>query len=209
MTSSYLDHPSEDALERFLLHHAQEDELDRVETHILSCAACVTRLEELELHLAAVKVALRELSQERKPEVAQRRHIWKDWITFRTLSWAGAVAALALTVTVTPHFVSRDLAPVNVSLSASRGSGVAAVPLGRALHLHLSADDVADGPVQAVMVDGNGSEVWRGPANAQDDRVDVTIPRIDQPGGHFLRLYSMNANRTPGDLLREFAFDVK
>jgi anti-sigma factor RsiW len=209
MTCSYLDHPSEESLERFLLHHAQEDELERVETHILSCEACVTRLEELEIQLAAVKLALHEVSQELKPAAAKERRFRSDWFTFRTLSWASAVAVLALTVTVAPRFVSRAPAAVDVSLSATRGSSGSAVPLGKALHLHLSAPDIASGPVQVVMVDGNGSEVWRGAANAQDDRVNVAVPRLDQPGAHFLRLYAMSTNNKPGDLLREFPFDVK
>jgi anti-sigma factor RsiW len=209
MTCSYLDHPSEEALERFLLHHAQEDELERVETHILSCDACVTRLEELEIQLAAAKLALREVSQERKPAAAKERRSGNNWFTFRTLSWTGAVAALAVTVTVAPRFVSRTPAAVDVSLSATRGSGAEAVPLGRALHLHLNAPDIANGPVQVVMVDANGSEIWKRAAKAQDDHVDVTVPRLDQPGGHFLRLYSVSTDHTPRDLLREFPLEVK
>jgi anti-sigma factor RsiW len=209
MTRSHLDHPSEEALERFLLHHAQEDELDRVETHILACDACVSRLEQLEVQLAAVKLALHELSREPKAPPAQEKRSFKDWFSLRTLSWAGAVAALALTVTVAPRFVSQSTPAVEVSLSANRGSDAATVPQGRPLHLHLSAQDVSNGPVQVVMVDGNGSEVWKGAAKAQNDRVEVTVPKLDKPGTHFLRLYSVRVDNSAGDLLREFPFEVK
>ncbi len=209
MTSSHIDHPSEEALERFLLHNAQEDELDRVETHILACDACVSRLEELELQTAAVRLALQELSREPKSEPAFERRSRKGWFTFHNLSWAGAVAALVLTVTLTPRFLSPTVSPVDVSLSANRGLGAPTTPQGRPLHLHLSAQDVANGPVQVVIVEGDGAEVWKGVAKAQGDRVEVNVPKLDKPGTHFLRLYSLRGDKSPGELLREFPFEVQ
>lgn len=209
MSRSYLDHPTEEALERFLLHHAQEDELDKVETHILACDACVSRLEELELQMAAAKLALQELSREPKPENAHERRFRKEWFTFRTLSWASAVAAVALTVTVAPRFVSRSAPAADVSLSANRGSDIPVVPLARPLHLHLSAQDIANGPVRVVMVDSNGSEVWRGAARAQHEQVEVSIPELKQAGEHYLRLYAAGRPKGEDDLLREFAFEVR
>lgn len=209
MSRSYLDHPSEEALERFLLHNAQEDELDRVETHILSCDACITRLEELEVQLAAVKLALQEISRDPKPASAAERRFRRDWFTFRTLSWASAVAALALVATLTPRFAAPKVQPVDLSLSATRGSDIPAVPHGRPLHMHLSALDISNGAVRVALVEGDGSEVWNGTAKAQDERVDVTVPKIDHPGTHFVRLYSLSPKNSPGDLLREFPFEVK
>ena len=202
MSRSYLDHPTEEALERFLLHHAQEDELDKVETHILACDACVSRLEELELQMAAAKLALQELSREPKPESAHERRSRKEWFTLRTLSWAGAVAAVALTVTVAPRFVSPTAPAADVSLSANRGSDIPIVPLGRPLHLHLSAQDIANGPVRVVMVDSNGSEVWKGEGEAQHDQMEVTIPKLNHGGEHYLRLYAIGSAKSEGDLLR-------
>ena len=43
--TDYLDHPNEEALERFLRNEVQESELETIETHILACESCVTRLE--------------------------------------------------------------------------------------------------------------------------------------------------------------------
>ena len=59
----YLEHPTEEALERFLLHQSQEAEIEIVETHILACESCVERLEVLETHIAATKIALAELQR--------------------------------------------------------------------------------------------------------------------------------------------------
>ncbi len=209
MTSSYLDHPSEEALERFLLHQAQDDELDQVETHILTCHDCVSRLEELEFQIAAAKLALQELSSLSTAKEAVERRSRKEWFTLRTLSWAGAAAVFAVAVTLTPRFMTHTVPAVDVTLSANRGVGVPAVPHGSPLHLHLSAPDVANGPIQGSMVDGYGTEIWKGIAKAHDGHVEITLPKLDKPGAHFLRLYALRADKTPGELLREFPFEVK
>lgn len=208
MNSSYLDHPSEEALERFLLHHAQEDELDRVETHVLACNTCVARLEELEVQMAAVKLALRELSQASEAEKRAQRSR-NSWFTFRTMSWASALAAIALTVALTPRFFSHAVPAADVNLSANRGTEIATIPLGKPLHLHLSAPDVTNGPVEVIMVDANGAELWKGVAKAENERVDVNVPKLDQAGTHFLRLYSVHPDRSEGELLREFPFQAQ
>lgn len=204
MKSSHFDHPSEEALERFLLHNCQEEELDGVESHIMACDGCVARLEQLEIQQAVMKLALSELPQQSTAPVLAQRSL-KDWFNLRTVSWAGAVAAVALTVSLTPHFLFRPDPVANVDLVANRGTGITTVPQGKALHLHLSAPAIQNGPVQVVLVDGNGSEVWKGSAEARNEQVEVSIPKVAHPGTHFLRLYSQNS---PADLLREFPFQV-
>ncbi len=209
MISSYLDHPSEEALERFLLHHAQEDELDRVETHILACDTCVARLEQLEFQIAAVKLALHELSQQPRTEHVAEKRSRTDWFTLRTLSWAGAAAVFAVAIALTPPLLTHAVPAADVTLSSNRGSEVAPVPQGRPLHLRLNAESVANGPVEVSLVSAYGSEIWKGNALARNDRVEVTIPKLDKSGFHFLRLYSRSADNRRGDLLREFSFTVK
>jgi hypothetical protein len=49
---------TEEALERFLLHQSRDEELEVLESHILACESCVTRLEDLEVWLAVTKLAL-------------------------------------------------------------------------------------------------------------------------------------------------------
>lgn len=208
MSISYLDHPTEEALERFLLHHSQEDELDRVETHILSCESCVSRLEELEIHLAAVKLALRQICREKQSEAIREQH-FRDWFSFRKLSWAGAFAALLLVITVIPHFVARTGPAMDVSLSATRGLSVVTVPHDRPLHFRLSAPDIPNGALRSVIVEKDGSPIWEGGTTAHNEQVDLTVPKLREPGSHYLRLYAVGRDNAQGDLLREFVFEVK
>ena len=97
MQNTYLEHPSEEMLERYILHQSSERELDTIETHVLACENCVTRLEDLESYIAVFRQAARELQLERAEQ-----HI-RESLTNRLLSWLtpqrmglmGAAAALA------------------------------------------------------------------------------------------------------------------
>jgi len=51
-------HPTEEELECFLLHHAEEDSFEAVEAHLLACASCVAHLETLEFRITVMKLAL-------------------------------------------------------------------------------------------------------------------------------------------------------
>jgi hypothetical protein len=216
MTDPYLDHPNEEALERFLRNEAQETELETIETHILACESCVTRLEALEIELAAVKVACRELQTERIQKEAARSRSWRDWFTLPALSWAGAAAVLAIGITTIPQFLPRD-----VNLTASRGleTGMtlspcgtleaAVVPEGRPLDLHLKADDLPEGRVNLEIVNGLGKRVWQGAGVIRQQQANVVVPRITTAGAYFLRLYNPAQTGSEPDVLREFRFEVR
>ena len=201
----YLEHPTEEALERFLMQHSQEEELEILETHILACASCIARLENLEMQIAATKIALRELQQTSRQEVrSSEKRSWKAWFSVPTLSWVGAAAVLLLGVAVIPLSTPKD-----VTLSAYRGSEAPSVPKWHPLHMRLNGEDLTAGPVAVQVVDQEGADVWSGKSTVSHDQVEVNLPRINKTGSYFLRLYSSAANNASGELLREFVFEVK
>jgi hypothetical protein len=201
MEERYIEHPTEEALERFLLHHCDEPELETVETHILGCDSCVSRLEILETDIAASKLALRQL-QAQQAAAPARAKSWRDWLTVPKLSVAGAVAALALGIVLIPR-------GSEITLSAYRGSETAVWPENQRVHVRLNATDLAEGPVLAQIVDRRGSEIWRSTGAVEHQEVSITVPPIMEAGTHYLRLYSPTGGAARGDLLREFAFQVK
>ena len=208
MQDIYIHHPTDEALERFLLHHANEEELEVVETHILACESCVTRLEDLEFLIATTKLALQEVrSEQLAKQAAKQQYSWKNWITVPRLSWAGGLAVFALGVALVPQLTQQH--PTDVALSAYRGLDISTVPEGRPLHMSLNANDLGNGPVTVELVDSRGLRLWQGSSNIQNDKVDIAVPRISQMGTHFIRLYSPKPGNGEGDLLREFAFQVK
>lgn len=217
------DHPSEDALERFLLRQAEEDELEVVETHIMVCDMCITRLEALEVNIEATKLALRSLQVEQEAEArefsvshggvqsARKRGNFlpenlaariSGWLTLPRLSFAGAsLAACALAFT----FVS---VPRDVSLTAYRGSETIAVTEWVPLELHLNARDLTPGPVTVEIVDGQGGKIWTGGAAVRNEQVDVKIPRLTSAGQYFVRVRSAEQGSS-AELLREFSIQTK
>jgi anti-sigma factor RsiW len=211
MQNSYLEHPAEEALERFLLHQSPEDELEVVETHILGCDTCVARLESLETQITVMKTALRELQQQTAAAAAGvQPRSWKSWFTVPHLSWAGAAAAaLVAGLVITPQIAHRATPAVDVSLSAYRGVESAAVPEGRSLNVHLNAADLPAGPVVVQLVDYTGNEVWKTSSSVRDDQVNVKAPKISHAGPYFFRLYAPGRQGQQGELLREFSFQAK
>jgi hypothetical protein len=221
MTNPNLAHPNEEALERFLLRRSDDQELELVETHILACEDCITRLEALETQLVDLKTALVAARDEQlQQQFAQRPSFWGKWLTFRHVSWAGAAcAALAVAFVVTPGVRHPNSIPVterslsacaasDANLASCRGVETAALPAGTPLSLRLDTTDIPAGPVDAQIVNGNGREIWQGQTAVQNQRAELKLPRIGEPGPYFLRLYAPSAS-SEHELLREYRFEVK
>ncbi len=199
---TYYDHPTEEALERFLLHQCLASELDTVETHILACESCVARLETLEVQIAVTKTALQEMTQVRRVPEPEKERRWTTWFKFPVLSWAAAgtvAAALAIAAFI----------PAQVSLSAYRGTEISVVPQWRPLAVHLNASGLGEGLVATQLVNAQGTEIWRGNSAVSGDRVELHLPRLTASGNYFLRLYEPPNRNHGGDLLREFTLQVK
>jgi hypothetical protein len=207
MTNPYSDHPSEEALESFLLNRLPEAELEIVETHILACELCVEQLENIEILIAATKTIT--IEPEAKPthlRFAKASQSWKDknWnqqFSFFRLSLAGAFSAVAIGAVLFS-------VPREVSLSAYRGRETPIVASWRLLRLNLNATDLAEGPILVELVDNSGASVWKGPSVVHNDEVKVTLPRITKRGQHFVRLYNPAQSDAKSELLREFTFQV-
>lgn len=203
MNGPYQDHPHEDALERFLLNQSEEEELEIVETHILACESCVTRLETLEFNLAATKLALNNLQAEQTAKLARptpSSRNWLSWLTLPRLSFAGAgLAACALALT----FVS---VPRDISVLANRGSESTVVSQWIPLHLHLDAKDLPAGPVNVDVVDANGRRVWEGQSTIQNDTLEVKTSRLTSAGNYYVRVFPKSA---PVQQLREYSITAK
>jgi hypothetical protein len=201
-SDSHLEHPSEDSLERFLLHQASDAELETIETHILACESCVDRLEILELEIAATKLALAELHQEKTAEeYAKAQNRRKSWFSIKSLSWAATAAAIVLGVISLPL-----LKPADVNLAAYRGSETTFVPEWRPLHLHANTTGLDAKEVVAEVVDVDGNPVWKGTTSVDAGHADIALPRLTHSGSYLLRLYAANGNGNP---LREFSFQTK
>jgi anti-sigma factor RsiW len=210
MQNTKLNHPTEDELERYILNRGREEELERLETHILACESCVTRLEDLEFEIRVTKLALQDFRREQLAKAAvSQESSWKTWFRVPKLSLTGAVATVALGLIVVPTFLPHRAPVAEVTLSAFRGEETSVVPAGHRLDMHLNTADLAEGPVLVAVVDIRGVEVWKGSATIHDEQAEVMVPPITERGAHFLRLYASTQASLGSDLLREFAFQVQ
>jgi hypothetical protein len=210
MQNTQPDHPTEDELERYILNRSREQELEGLETHILACESCVTRLEDLDFHISVTKLALQEMERERLARTTSTQESsWRSWFTVPKLSLAGAVAIAALGLIVASAFLPHYAPMAQVSLSAYRGDETSLVPAGHRLDMHLSTGDLGEGPVLVSVVDIRGIELWRGPSSIHQEQVEVVVPPIKDKGPHFLRLYAPAQASPDSNLLREFAFRVE
>lgn len=203
MNESYREHPSEEALERFLLNMSPEEEIEELETHVLACGQCVDKLEMLETQIAATRMALQSLEdQQTSPRSVEKKTPWQSWFTFQRLSFAvtGTLAAAGMLFFTIPR---------DVSVTAYRGTETAIVAEGRPLHMHLNAAGLDAGPIEIELADSKGSIDWRGTSVVRLDTIDVTTPRILQSGPHYVRIYSAPQIGTESTLLREFALDAR
>ena len=202
----HLEHPTDESLEKFLMHQMREEELETMETHILACNSCVSRLEDLEIQLAAMKLALAELHNQTvaKSFAQEKKSRWAR-LKLPTLSFAGAGATLALALAILP-----GLSTVEMNVNAVRGSEVTSIPAGRPLLLHLNAKDLPEEPVSLEVVDSEGNEIWKGTGQIAHETVDTKLSKLTTKGNYLLRLYGPgSAKSSQGDLLREFSFRVE
>lgn len=206
--TSFLEHPAEEALERYIMKQSSESELESVETHFMACENCVARLEEVELHVSATKLALQEIHLEKVAKsYAKHQTRQNSWFSLPRLSFAGGIAMVAVALSILPS-IQRDSKPaVNVQLTAYRGLEGRVLPKDRALHLSLNASGLPGPRASVTLVDSNGVEIWTNPsAPIRDNVVTVDVPRIHSTGTHFFRLYQ------PGQLtdqLREFSVIIE
>jgi len=208
------DHPSDEVLERYLLHKSTPSELEALETHILACEDCVTRLEETEDYISALQGACLELKNKRTLFSTAMAALWSaaSWLTPVRLSWTAAAAiAFAVLVVAPAQFAHLwPVAPERVNLVAWRGASAPSVRLQHPLSVRLSSVDLPDGTVAVQLVDSVGREVSHGSTSIAQESAQLALPALRTPGAYYLRLYSIAGTKSgERDLLREFAIEAK
>lgn len=198
---SYLDHPSMDLMERFVLRRSSEEETELVETHMFACESCASVRENLELDIRALKLALQESRTEQTVSGTQpvKAGIWKKWFSLPVLSFAAAGLATCV-------FCLFAFVPANVELEAQRGTATSVIPEFRNTHLLLRDAALQPGPLQAEVADETGTLMWHGVTSNAAGQVTLNLPRIMHVGHYYARLYAPGAEH---ELLSEFPFDVK
>jgi hypothetical protein len=193
-------HMDDEEIERYSMGAMPEAAIAPFEEHLLICEPCRLRLARTDAYVSAMRQAsarLRTGSLKRK----------LPWLRFPRL--VPALAGMAVAVVAAGLWIGRpdmgEAHPFAVDLEATRGAAIEAkAPAGRWLLLRL---DLANLPASSwyrlEMVDRFGSRIWQATVAAQGSKAGFKVPGTP-PGIYFVRLY-----RPPGELLREYAFEVQ
>lgn len=212
-------HGTEDQLEQYALGRLPDSELPVFEEHLLVCAACQERLEEVDSFTQGMRLALHSgVAEDSVHDDAAQTNRWVKpgdslwskpslWFDgFRGLRLAFAVTGLTLVLVAGFVFSrgDRNLTPVAAfQLTALRGE----MPIvAAAKQLDITLVDAPDpgGPWRVEMADGSGDIAWTGKTQPAPKGARVQILRHISPGDYFLRLYAAD-----GSMLHEYGFRVK
>lgn len=196
---AFRSHPEEDALELYCLGRLDEDKSGSIEEHLLTCAQCQDRVQELDSFLKAAKIAAREVRQEDRYRASKPAFQW-----FGKPAWVTAAALAVGLVVVVPQL--REKEPQSVSLSAYRGetAGTGTAEAGRPLQLQIDLKGIPPGDCCVIEVaDRSGKVVATGPAKPENESAQFNARSLDA-GRYWIRVKT-----TSGDPLRETALEVK
>lgn len=190
-------HPHEDQIENYALGRlSSEEEIEKIETHLLVCHSCQDQLAAADDYVGAMKGALEEMSvrAEAKPV--------KWWANWRPVpAFSLAVAALSVVMIVSYQRTPQG-EPAEVVLQSLRGApetaeGPAKSPLRLAIQ---SAQLKIDGSHRGEVVDASGKQVWSGSP-------DGGVLRIEK--GLDAGLYWVRLSDAEGNLLQEYGLNLK
>jgi hypothetical protein len=196
MQSEPMSHPAEEAIESYSRNSLPEEEVARLEEHLLVCEFCRDRISQADAYVSAIRAAARRLPA----EVPRPRR--------RILKFAAAMAAamslvLVAWVGVRTGRVSAPLPAMAVDLAANRGAIEAHAPAGRPLLLRLDLEGLPDhgGAFPVEIVNAAGGKVWRG-------RAPAGSPAHVSVAGLVAGIYFVRVSTGSGELLREYGLEV-
>ncbi len=190
-----ISHQTDEQLELYALGRLPEPSVAEVEEHLLVCAACQERVDDLEVYAFAMRQAIST-----EPASPPKPWFQQSWLKMPVLAWAGGIAAIVFAVTLylqsTPH-----LAPLaSLQLTAMRGAMPAVGP-SRETDITL-ADAPSGTALRTEIVDATGSTVWSGILESRTHKIALT--RQIAAGNYFVRLFDDG-----GKLLHEYGFQVR
>jgi anti-sigma factor RsiW len=191
-------HRTDEQLELYALGRLPEHSVAEVEEHLLVCAACQERVDDLEAYAFAMRQAI-------STEPVQSPSHWfswfqQSWMKMPVLAGAGGLAAILLAGTLYWQSAPPLQPLASLQLTAMRGAMPSVVP-SRETDITL-ADAPSGIALRAEVVDSSGSSLSSGPLDQQTRK--IALARQLAPGNYFVRLFDDS-----GKLLHEYGFQVR
>jgi hypothetical protein len=207
-------HVSEDQLECYSAGSLPETAVARVEEHVLVCETCQDKLAFADAWVLSVRRAGAQLRRE--PESTRDAAAFSSaglleslWHRLRVPHFVPALAASLIVLFAVGWFLQSNkrvaVAPLAVSLEATRGEAVAHVPAHQPLAIHPNLDGLPQfSAYRLQIVDAVGKQVFQSSLAPVPGQNPASIVSGVTPGVYFARVYS-----PAGDLLREYALEAR
>jgi hypothetical protein len=196
----YSFHRTDDQLEQYALNRLPEADLAGLEEHLLVCAGCRERLDEI----GDFALGMTEAPTRKSERWGRGR--WWAMLKRPAFVMSVAFAVLILAIAVFSNFSKprQDFAPlVSLQLTALRGEMPSTVPAIQ-FNLMLTDGPREGGPFRIEVVDAAGTRQWTGLAASSPAGVLVKVSKRLTNGDYFVRLYTAS-----GQMLREYGFRVR
>ncbi len=210
-------HPSEDALERYVLGRVGAVESEPLEEHLLVCEHCQARLTETDQYILAMRDAAQMLLAKQEEASARRlqaarparpRLASRGGTRFLWPAGAMAFAALAVAM-ILPEASRHNAGTQQVYLEVSRGAQDLSrtVTAGQRLSVRLSVAEVAASASYRIdVVTEAGDPVWTGIIPASQGFVHFEPSGALAAGKFWVRL---SLPTDPPVLLREYGLEAR
>ena len=197
-------HGTDEQLELYALNRLPEPDLPLLEEHLIVCADCRGKLEEIGDFALGMKEAAAA------PATGQTaRPAWGfvsglgAFLRRPAISMGLAFAALLIVAAIFSNGRTRFAPSASLQLTATRGEMPLTIP-AREFDLTLSDGPREGGPFRVEVLNATGASIWTGLADGGPSGVRVNVTQRLPQGDYFVRLYS-----PAGKMLREYGFRVR
>lgn len=206
MQTEFGEHAGEDELELYSMGRLEGAQLEAIEEHLLVCASCQGRLEDMDIYVRAARSATAKLAA----EPSQKSPGFLSRFRAFALSYEPVLITVAVAVVVIGvYWITRPsqerLNPpmaVVVLETVRGGSPAATVSRDSRPLLRIDVSELAPSSSYRVeLVNAQGDTIWPTDATPSGGKLSVPVGTTLAVGRYWVRLYSPAPDRT---LLREY-----
>ena len=218
MTIMEQGHITEEALESYAMGRMIDPEAETFEEHLLLCAGCQERLQQMDEFVSAFKVAAARMGKEAIQDSVElpfagklRQSLVSFWNAATPVYALGGVAvAAALLIAVYPRGSAPLPGSPAIELNAVRGTVpvVVATPGGAQLNLSLDLTGLPEAKQLKLEIAGaSGQVMWTSSApRPEAGKLAIQPPIHPKPGLYWVRVYDAGREQL---LLREFGLRIR
>ncbi len=191
-------HGAQDQLELYALDRLADSEFIELEEHLIVCATCRRRFDQMEAYISGMREALMADAE------ADQDFGWDllRWLRQPAVSMTLALLVLLAAMALLSPGPAKLIPFATLQVPASDGRTPVAPPT-RELDVTVTDRLPDSGPYRVEVLNPAGQRIWSGLAAAGPVNVGVKVQQRMTPGDYFLRFYTV-----AGQKLRDYPFRI-